>query len=113
LQSADITKARTGDISSYKNDRTIVSFLGRANYSFRNKYYLTASFRRDGSSVFGANHKWGNFPSASIAWRVNSEDFMRGQKIFSDLKFRAGYGVTGNQQGLGPLNDFFRWSVDP
>lgn len=104
LQSGDLTRAQTGDISSYKNDRTIVSFLGRLNYNYLNKYFLTASLRRDGSSVFGANHKWGNFPAASVAWRVTGENFMRNQRLFSDLKLRAGYGVTGNQQGLGALN---------
>ncbi|MBC7949957.1 MAG: SusC/RagA family TonB-linked outer membrane protein [Chitinophagaceae bacterium] len=104
LQSADLTKAASGDITSYKNDRTIVSFLGRVNYNFLNKYFLTASFRRDGSSVFGENHKWGNFPAVSAAWKISGEDFMRDQQIFDDLKLRVGYGVTGNQQGLGALN---------
>jgi iron complex outermembrane receptor protein len=103
LQSADITKAQVGDISSYKNDRTLVSFLGRVNYNYLNKYYVTASVRRDGASVFGANHKWGNFPAASLAWRIAGENFMQSQRIFTDLKLRVGYGVTGNQQGLGPL----------
>jgi len=104
LQSADLTKAQSGDISSYKNDRTIISFLGRVAYNYQNKYFLQASFRRDGSSVFGANHKWGNFPAASVAWRITGEDFMADQEFFNDLKLRIGYGVTGNQQGLGPLN---------
>jgi iron complex outermembrane receptor protein len=102
LQLGDVSKVLPGDMSSYKNDRTIVSFLGRINYSFRNKYLLTLSMRRDGSSVFGANHKWGDFPSASVAWKLTEESFMKDQKIFSTLKLRAGYGVTGNQQGLGP-----------
>lgn len=102
LESADLAKATSGDIQSYKNDRTIISFLGRMNYNFRSRYYLTASLRRDGSSVFGANHKWGNFPAASIAWRISQENFMAGQEMFNDLKLRAGYGVTGNQQGLAP-----------
>jgi iron complex outermembrane receptor protein len=102
LQSSDITKAFSGDVNSYKNDRTIISFLARANYSFRNRYYLTAGIRRDGSSVFGANHKWGNFPSASIAWRISQEEFMSSQRLFNDLKLRIGYGITGNQQGLAP-----------
>jgi TonB-dependent starch-binding outer membrane protein SusC len=104
LQSADITKASSGDISSYKNDQTLVSFLGRANYSYKNKYLLTASFRRDGSSKFGANNKWANFPSVNVAWRITQESFMDRQRLFNDLKLRLGYGVTGNQQGLGSLN---------
>jgi len=104
LQLGDISKVLQGDISSYKNDRRLVSFLGRVNYSFDNKYLLTASFRRDGSTVFGINNKWGNFPSAALAWRITQEDFMKGQHLFSNLKLRAGYGITGNQQGIGPQN---------
>lgn len=93
-----------GDVSSYKNDRTLVSFLGRAVYTFKDRYVLTASFRRDGSSVFGANNKWANFPSVSLAWRVNEEAFLEQQDFVSNLKLRVGYGITGNQQGLSPLN---------
>ncbi|MFD0764662.1 SusC/RagA family TonB-linked outer membrane protein [Mucilaginibacter lutimaris] len=104
LQLGDITKAVVGDISSYKNDRRLISFLGRVNYSFANKYLLTASFRRDGSTVFGANNKWANFPSASLAWRIDQEGFMKDQQLFSSLKLRGGYGVTGNQQGISPQN---------
>ena len=104
LQLGDISKVLQGDISSYKNDRRLVSLLGRVNYSYDNRYLLTASFRRDGSTVFGANNKWGNFPSASLAWRVDQEDFMKNQHVLSNLKLRVGYGVTGNQQGIGPQN---------
>ncbi len=104
LQLGDISKVLQGDISSYKNDRRLVSFLGRVNYSYDNRYLLTVSFRRDGSTVFGANNKWGNFPSASFAWRIDQENFMKNQQVFSNLKLRIGYGVTGNQQGIGPQN---------
>lgn len=104
LQLGDFSKAQPGDINSYKNDRTIVSLLGRLNYSYDNRYLLTLSMRRDGASVFGANNKWGNFPSASISWKLTEESFMKSQKIFDNLKIRAGYGVTGNQQGLGTQN---------
>ncbi len=102
LQNGDFSKIVTGDVSSYKNDRTVISFLGRVNYSYLNRYLLTVSMRRDGSSVFGKNHHWGNFPSASIAWRLNEEPFMKGIQFINDLKIRAGYGATGNQQGLSP-----------
>jgi TonB-linked SusC/RagA family outer membrane protein len=102
LQLGSVSRYLPGDISSYKNDRTLVSFLGRVNYSFADKYILTASMRRDGSSVFGEDHKWGNFPSVSAAWQLGDESFMQGQNIVSTLKLRAGYGVTGNQQGLSP-----------
>ena len=102
LQFGDLSKVRAGDIRSYKNDRTLVSYLGRLNYSLLDRYLLTASMRRDGSSVFGANNKWGNFPSASVAWQINKEPFMANQNLFSELKLRVGYGETGNQQGLYP-----------
>lgn len=104
LQLGDISKVLQGDISSYKNDRRLVSFLGRLNYTYDNKYLFTASFRRDGSTVFGVNNKWGNFPSAAFAWRITEEDFMKGQHVFSNLKLRVGYGITGNQQGISPQN---------
>jgi len=102
LQLGSVSRYLPGDISSYKNDRTLVSFLARVNYSFADKYILTASMRRDGSSVFGKEHKWGNFPSVSAAWRLGDEGFMQGQNVVSTLKLRAGYGITGNQQGLSP-----------
>ncbi len=102
LQLGDISKVLQNDISSYKNDRRLVSLLGRVNYSYNDRYLLTASFRRDGSTVFGVNNKWGNFPSASLAWRIDQEDFMKNQHVLSNLKLRVGYGVTGNQQGIGP-----------
>jgi len=104
LQLGDFAKITSGDISSYKNDRKLISFLGRVNYSYLDRYLLTLSIRRDGSSVFGENHKWGNFPSASFAWRLSDEPFMKGISFLNDLKIRAGYGITGNQQGLSPQN---------
>ncbi len=104
LQNGDLSKVTPGDVSSYKNDRNLVSFLGRINYSYKDRYLLTAGLRRDGSSVFGVNNKWGNFPSASVAWRLSKEPFFDGQKLFNDLKLRAGFGITGNQQGLYPQN---------
>ena len=71
---------------------------------FDNKYVITVNARTDGSSKLGANHKWGFFPSASAAWIISNEEFMKKQKIFSTLKLRAGYGVTGNQDAISPLN---------
>src|SRR5690606_8110858 len=101
LQAGDLSDVRSGDISSYKNDRSLVSFLGRINYTLLDKYLITLSYRRDGSSVFGKNNKWGNFPAASLAWRIDEEKFMQGS-IFNQLKLRGSYGITGNQQGLFP-----------
>ena len=102
LQLSDLSRVQPGDFSSYKNDRSLISYLGRVNYGYLSRYLLTASFRRDGSTVFGENHKWGNFPSVSLAWRIEQEPFMANQKVFDNLKIRGGYGVTGNQQGLYP-----------
>jgi iron complex outermembrane receptor protein len=104
LQLGDISKVLQGDISSYKNDRRLISYIGQIHYSYNNKYLLTASIRRDGSTVFGVNNKWGNFPSAALAWRIDQEDFMKNQTLFSSFKLRVGYGVTGNQQGITPQN---------
>jgi iron complex outermembrane receptor protein len=90
------------DVNSYKNSSKLISFFGRVNYSFAEKYILTATIRQDGSSKFGENHKWGLFPSASGAWRISDEAFMKDVKVISDLKLRVGYGVVGNQDGIDP-----------
>ena len=113
LQLGTLADVQNGDVASYKNDRRLVSFLGRINYAYDNRYLLTASFRRDGSSVFGANNKWGNFPSASLAWRVDQESFMKNQHALSSLKLRVGYGITGNQQGIGPQNSIALVGLNP
>ncbi len=78
-----------------------ISFYGRVNYSFNSRYMFQATIRRDGSSVFGKDHRWGTFPSASIAWNITEEDFMQNQDIFDQLKLRVGYGVSGNAMGFG------------
>lgn len=73
------------------------SFLGRVNYIFDEKYMITASYRADGSSVFGANNKWGYFPSAAVAWRISQESFLENINAISNLKLRGSWGKTGNQ----------------
>lgn len=82
--------------STSASEWTLLSYLGRANYGYRDRYLLTASFRADGSSRFGKNNKWGYFPSAAVAWRVSEEPFMKNQPVVSNLKFRASVGQTGN-----------------
>ncbi|GAB3547391.1 SusC/RagA family TonB-linked outer membrane protein [Spirosoma fluminis] len=77
------------------------SYLARVNYGYKDKYLVTASFRADGSSRFGANKQYGYFPSAALAWRVSEESFMKDVRAVSDLKLRATYGLTGNQDGIG------------
>ena len=95
------TDYRQTDVYSYKSKTKLISFFGRLNYNLLNKYMLTATVRRDGSSVFGADHKWGIFPSVSAAWRISDEKFMQGTRSWLDnLKLRAGYGLTGNQSGV-------------
>lgn len=84
-------------MSSHKDDNTLISFFGRVNYSFMDRYFLQASLRHEGSSKFGANNKWGDFPAVSAGWMVSEEDFMESQDWISSLKLRASYGVTGNQ----------------
>jgi len=93
---------RSGDVWSSKNMNKLISFFGRLNYTFFEKYVLTASIRRDGSSKFGKNHQWGTFPSVSAAWHMKDESFLKNVKALDDLKFRIGYGVSGNQDGLDP-----------
>lgn len=85
-------------------EKRLISDFARVNYNFGDKYLLQGSIRRDGSSVFGANYQWGYFPSVGAAWRISNEKFMETQNIFSDLKLRASYGVTGNSEGIGPFN---------
>lgn len=82
-----------------------ISFYGRANYSYDGKYLLQATVRRDGSSVFGANNRWGTFPSVSAAWNIAEETFMK-DGIFDQLKLRAGYGVSGNALGFGAYSAY-------
>lgn len=97
------TDYRQGDVYSYKNSSKLISFYGRVNYGLMDKYMITATIRRDGSSRFGADHKWGTFPSVSVAWRIINEKFMEGTHSWLDnLKLRVGYGITGNQNGVDP-----------
>ncbi len=85
--------------SSYRNSNTLAAFFVRGNYNFAEKYLLSASVRREGSSRFGANNKWGWFPAVSAGWRIAGEDFMESVKWVDDLKLRLGFGVTGNNLG--------------
>ncbi|TDW44644.1 iron complex outermembrane receptor protein [Flavobacterium sp. 270] len=88
-----------GDSRAYQKTRLIGEFA-RLNYNYQDKYLLQGTIRRDGGSVFGKNNQWGYFPSVGAAWRVDKENFMKNQNVFSDLKFRGSYGVTGNSSGF-------------
>ena len=86
------------NMGSYMNDSKLIAFFGRVSYDYQGKYMFTASLRHEGSSKFGANNKWGNFPAVSAGWRISEESFMSGTKSWlSDLKIRGDFGVTGNQ----------------
>ncbi|WP_147676651.1 SusC/RagA family TonB-linked outer membrane protein [Algibacter pacificus] len=83
---------------THKESSKLISYLARANYGYKNTYLFTVSARYDGSSKFGKGNKYGFFPSAALAWRVSNEDFMTKQDVISDMKLRASFGVTGNQE---------------
>ena len=82
-----------------KAHSNLIGYFARLNYNFMDRYLLQASIRHEGSSKFGANHKFGNFPAVSAGWRISKESFMKDQTLFDDLKIRAGYGVTGTAPG--------------
>ena len=97
--------ANSMDISGINSGNTLstlrmISFYGRVNYSYNSKYLFQATLRRDGSSAFGRNNRWAIFPSASFSWRLNEEGFIKDMNVFDDLKFRIGYGVSGNSLGF-------------
>jgi TonB-linked SusC/RagA family outer membrane protein len=84
-------------MGSYQNDAKLIAFFGRVSYNYDDRYMLTASLRHEGSSKFGIDNKWGNFPAISAGWRISSENFMKDITWINDLKLRADFGVTGNQ----------------
>ncbi|MGQ1948255.1 SusC/RagA family TonB-linked outer membrane protein [Geofilum sp. OHC36d9] len=97
--------ANSMDISGINSNHTLstlrmISFYGRFNYSYNSKYLFQATLRRDGSSAFGKNNRWATFPSLSASWRLAEEGFIKNLNVFDDLKFRIGYGVSGNSLGF-------------
>lgn len=92
--------------SGYLEKVRNISFYGRVNYSFDSRYMLQTTIRRDGSSVFGKNNRWGTFPSVSAAWNITEEKFMQNQHIFDNLKLRAGYGISGNAMGFDVYSSY-------
>jgi TonB-linked SusC/RagA family outer membrane protein len=101
LEADNMDGAASVTVDSWRSKRALISFMGRVNYGLLDKYLLALSYRADGSSVFGANNKWGYFPSGSVAWRISQEGFLKDSPIISDLKLRVSYGITGNQ-GISP-----------
>ncbi|PTR01508.1 TonB-linked SusC/RagA family outer membrane protein [Mucilaginibacter yixingensis] len=105
----DLIEAVTGftnrtEASDYRSKSGLLSYFGRVNYSFKDRYLVQLAGRIDGSSRFGANQKYGFFPTISGGWRISNEEFMKNQHAVSDLKLRASIGTSGSQEGLG--NDF-------
>lgn len=98
----DMTPPQQQAASAADDQRhVLLSYYGRINYNYDGRYYLSASFRRDGSSRFSKDNRWGTFPSVALAWKVSNEEFFSGLKpLFSNLKLRASYGVTGQQDGI-------------
>jgi TonB-linked SusC/RagA family outer membrane protein len=102
-----IHKATVQRINLDVVEKSNVAYLGRIGYAFKDRYHLTASVRRDGSSVFGSDQKWGNFPSAGVAWTLTEEDFMSSFDKLGYFKLKASYGKNGNQ-GIGPYETLAR-----
>ncbi|MHA6248284.1 SusC/RagA family TonB-linked outer membrane protein [Pontibacter sp. CAU 1760] len=112
----DETNSTNREVGSYKSEAILIGFLGRVTYSYKDRYLFTSNIRRDGSSRFGENNRWGWFPSVSVGWRIMQEEFMQNVSFIDDLKLRIGYGVTGNQEGIadyasrllyGPSGSYF------
>lgn len=101
-KSAAGTNLSTVKASDYRH--VMLSYYGRINYSFDGKYLLTATVRRDASSRFSKDTRWGTFPSVALGWTLTEEPWLKNQKVLSNLKFRASYGVTGQQEGIGNYN---------
>lgn len=110
LNSGNTSLAGNGIFANYPNKQssTLISFFGRVNYNYASKYLLSATVRQDGSSKFGENNRWAIFPSVGVAWRISEESFMKDQKVFNDLKLRASYGTSGNQN-ITPYASFFQY----
>lgn len=103
---SDITDAGT-----FGTGWGLISYLGRINYNFDSKYYVTASARADGSSRFGENNRYGVFPSVAVAWRISGENFLKNSNTIYDAKIRASYGLSGNQEGINNFASRSLWAI--
>jgi iron complex outermembrane receptor protein len=106
----ETTVKTTPTFATDKPQHTLISFYGRLNYNLLDRYLLTATVRRDGSSRFNADNRWGTFPSLAFAWRINEESFLRNVAVLSNLKLRLGWGITGQQDGLGNYEYLAKYS---
>jgi len=103
-----LVDVKYGDISSYKGMSKLIGMFARAQYNYNSKYYASVSIRRDGSTKFGSNNKWGLFPTAALGWNLQDEAFLRGIKWIDQLKLRGSYGVSGNQ-AIGEYRSQVAW----
>jgi len=101
LGKATLLSGKSSYTQSYRNEWSLISFFARGTFDFNDRFNVTATVRQDGSSKFGANNKWGTFPSVGAGWTISNESFMAGQTALSLLKLRLGYGTTGNSEGIG------------
>lgn len=108
IPTLNVASGTSGSTSEYRS--ILISYFGRLQYDFDNRYLMQASLRRDGSSKFGDNTKWGIFPSLSLGWRLSEENFMQDIPLFSDIKFRASWGLAGNN-GVGAYEQIARMSI--
>ncbi len=106
------TEYNPSENTLYKTENYLVSFFGRANYFFSDRYLATFTLRADGSSRFSKKNRWGYFPSVALAWRVKEESFLVDVDAVSDLKLRAGWGITGQQEGIGDNTYFATYTMN-
>jgi TonB-dependent starch-binding outer membrane protein SusC len=105
---AVLNDVQWGDYGSLRGQSTLIGFFGRAQYNYKSRYFLSASLRRDGSSKFGANNKWGWFPTVAVGWSLDQEQFLSDVKWLSQLKLRGSYGISGNQ-AIGEYHSMLLW----
>ncbi|MFZ4572589.1 MAG: SusC/RagA family TonB-linked outer membrane protein, partial [Bacteroidales bacterium] len=105
---AVLNDVKWGDIGSWKGQWNLIGFFGRVQYNFASRYFISASLRRDGSSKFGANNKWGWFPTTAIGWSLDQEKWLKDVKWLNQLKLRASYGISGNQE-IGEYRSLVLW----
>jgi TonB-linked SusC/RagA family outer membrane protein len=107
----EISVAATTTGSSSGNESRLLSYFGKAIYTYNNKYVIDGSIRADASSRFGSNKRWGYFPSVGVTWSAGQEKFIKDLKVFDELKFRGSFGHTGNQNGIGSYASLGLWSA--
>ncbi len=107
----DISVAATKSGSASKSESRLLSFFGKASYTFNNKYTVDGSLRADASSKFGKNKRWGYFPSVGLTWDASQESFIKNVNVFDALKFRGSFGYSGNQNGIGSYAALGLWSA--